>query len=135
MSKKENYEEIINKYIASLTKEEIEEKFAESARKEIGELIDSNKCIKITSPFSPIRSNIEDFTDRHLREFKDFVNWDKVSYEGRMTLDFMREFADKLNPHLILENKYILTKDKKAIMENYRKEISKENISWLEILT
>lgn len=129
MSKKVDYEKIVTDYINSLTRDEIEEKFAETARKDIAETIEEAK----SWGFTFMRSNLEEFTDRYLREFIDFIDWEKVSFKGRMSINFMREYWDKLHPYIVAENKYIETKDKLKLFKDYKNDLdNQELVYWLE---
>lgn len=120
MNKEDDYMKIIRDYVAQLSDEEIEESFANTVRREISNILFSDKCIRIQNMYlSHLNSTPERFTDVHLREFIDYVDWDKVSHEGKMSLDFMREWKDKLNPFILADNKYIFLKDKIAMLKCY----------------
>ena len=120
MSKKIDYNKIVSDYVSQLSDEEIDEIFANTVRREISDILFSDKCIRIQNMYlSHLNSTPERFTDTHLREFIDYVDWDKVSHEGKMSLDFMREFKDKLNPFILADNKYIFLKDKIAMLKCY----------------
>ena len=74
-----------------------------------------------------------------IKEFKNYVNWDYISYSQKLSLDFIREFKDKVNWHCIshsqkLSEDFILEfKDKVDwdYIEKYQK-ITKKDIEEYE---
>ena len=61
--------------------------------------------------------DLNNMSNRYIREFADYVNWYMISGTKNMGIDFMREFADRLDLTQVWRNKHIKAKAREEILK------------------
>jgi hypothetical protein len=78
-----------------------------------------------------VKNNNEQFTKGFIRNFKNKINWDKISYKWKLSEEFMKEFQDKI----IWTNVSWCQEISEQFMEEFQDKINWEVVSFQQKLS